>query len=104
MAQLVKSRRVTTNAPPSNEGDRAGGAAHVDGHSIVEHTARSSRSDRPSTEPAIFVQPLCHWPVAGTDPVSVHLDDDPQRKPLLGLGDDRPRIAGHVSAARDVRR
>jgi hypothetical protein len=103
LAQLIETGRITTNAPASDESDGAGRPVHVDGHRVTEDTARSGRRDRPSAETAIFIEPLGHRGVAGTDPISGHADHDPDGEALLGLGDDRPWIAGHVSAVCDVR-
>jgi hypothetical protein len=81
LAKLIEAGRIASNAPASDEGDRTGRAAHIDGDGVVEYAARSGRSDRPSAEPAIFIQPLGHWPVARTDSVARNTNNDPQREP-----------------------
>src|SRR4051812_30082804 len=85
LAKLIEARRITRNAPSRHESDRARRAAHVDGYGIVEHIARPGRRDRPAAETAIFIEPVNHRAVAGTDPISRNADDDPDREALFGL-------------------
>jgi hypothetical protein len=39
VSKLIEARRVTRNAPAGDEGDRTGGAVHVDGDGVISDAA-----------------------------------------------------------------
>jgi hypothetical protein len=70
LVQLVKTGWITGHAPTSDERHSAGGAAHVDGESIVQHPANPCLGDRPAPDAAVLVQPVGHRLIPGADTVS----------------------------------
>ena len=83
------------SAPAGDEGSGTDRRAHKDRDRIIGDAARSGGCDRPSADPAVFVEPFRHRQVARANAGVWHLDGDADGKFEFGLDDDCPWIAGH---------